>query len=420
MMAQESLHSDLRHACDARLTGDEAQEAAFHANVTSAYSCCMDPACTCSRATQPGQPPCSTCQELRAELCQYRLDQHEANQDAERARAQLCQELARNAAERDGLCSRHAEDRATQQQSHEDGLAALSQSLGERHSEAQAALRQELESAAGIAQAGLQAQHDAAAAEWESMLARRCSDSKLFSYAIRGHEGQAGCVPRQIFEAEPESVLARMYNGAWEYTRDDNGRAIVNSNPAHWPVILDWLSFGAVPDIPSKALIAECRYWQLDQLLAAMETEHKLLGTDDVFFSAKGRHHVEISSLSDSYSAGFRIKGHICNFVERLNAPAGEIRVLFNAFGSAWQLEVSKDGIFLGLLKGPETLCKSTRYSIGPALTTLLVNVGAATFKAGGHRLGNRWTEAQRLHLMHPKVLHLDGSVAIEVETFFK
>ena len=102
-------------------------------------------------------------------------------------------------------------------------------------------------------------------------------DSKLFRYSVRGGEGPqlSGCVPRQIFQAEPNSALAHIYSGKWEYATDGNGRAIVNSNPAHWPIIVDWLSFGTVPANPPDGLVSECRYWQLEGLLKALDGQAK-------------------------------------------------------------------------------------------------------------------------------------------------
>ena len=109
------------------------------------------------------------------------------------------------------------------------------------------------------------------------MLAQHKNDCKLFTFPVRGFEGPqlSGCVPRSIIQAEPNSAPAHTYNDKWGYATDDKSRAVINSNPAHWPMIQDWLSFGTVPKDPSGELISQCRYWQLDRLLAAIEAQSK-------------------------------------------------------------------------------------------------------------------------------------------------
>ena len=55
--------------------------------------------------------------------------------------------------------------------------------------------------------------------------------------------------------------------------KDEEGRTVVNSDPANWPLILNWLSFGTVPSDPSDSLLSECNYWQLEKLLAAINAK---------------------------------------------------------------------------------------------------------------------------------------------------
>lgn len=64
--------------------------------------------------------------------------------------------------------------------------------------------------------------------------------SKQFRFVIRGYKGNqaSGSVPMRIFDAEPDSALAQAYGGQWSHDWDAEGRAVVNSNPAHWPMIL--------------------------------------------------------------------------------------------------------------------------------------------------------------------------------------
>ncbi len=98
--------------------------------------------------------------------------------------------------------------------------------------------------------------------------------SKLFKFSVRGccaTSGLSGSVPHSIFLAEPASALAQAYSGQWDYAKDEEGRAVVNSDPDNWPIILNWLSFGTVPTNPTESLLSECRYWHLDRLLAAID-----------------------------------------------------------------------------------------------------------------------------------------------------
>ena len=105
----------------------------------------------------------------------------------------------------------------------------------------------------------------------------RGHDSKMFSFSVRGCSGPqlSGCLPKEIFQAEPNSALANMYNGNWECAKDSKGRAIVNSSPINWPIIVDWLSFGTIPCNPPDGLVSECRYWQLEGLLRALDAQAK-------------------------------------------------------------------------------------------------------------------------------------------------
>ncbi len=120
---------------------------------------------------------------------------------------------------------------------------------------AQAAVSERLQLEENLKQqmAELTEQHEAKLGEMASQMARRNVDSKQFKYIVRGRQEPAmsGSVPASIFGAEPDSLLNRAYNGDWDYARDAQDRACINSDPAHWPLILNWLSFGAVPQDPS-------------------------------------------------------------------------------------------------------------------------------------------------------------------------
>lgn len=80
-------------------------------------------------------------------------------------------------------------------------------------------------------------------------------------YAAVKFQASLEASPHQVFEAEPDSALAHMYNGNWEYYKDNQGRANANSNPVHWPLILNWLSFGTIPTHPTEEFLSECSFW---------------------------------------------------------------------------------------------------------------------------------------------------------------
>ena len=208
----------------------------------------------------------------------------------------------------------------------------------------------------------VQADQNAARAEWETMLARRDSDSKQFSFIVRGCEGPglSGSIPHQVFDAEVDSALARMYNGEWDYNKDAHGRATVNSNPAHWPIILDWLSFGTVPSNPTPELLSECSFWQLDRMLSAIsEKQDSRLEEPDAVDAVTSReedsHHFVIKKVDIDDSVGFELQGYICRFQQCIAEALVEKQALilkFSTVGRDWELRIYQKGCHLFLMKG--------------------------------------------------------------------
>ena len=49
--------------------------------------------------------------------------------------------------------------------------------------------------------------------------------------------------------------MNKTYNGEWAYAMDEKGRALINSDPANWPYIVNWLSFGPVPPSPTPGAV---------------------------------------------------------------------------------------------------------------------------------------------------------------------
>ena len=184
-------------------------------------------------------------------------------------------------------------------------------------------------------QAETLAELKAALAQAQAMHACRDSDSKQFGVIVRGCKGKlaSGSVPRQIFQAEPNSALAHSYDGDWEFVRDSEGRALVNSSPLQLPLILDWLSFGAVPEQPSKAFVSECTFWQLNKLLAAMQAQQNAEGS---LLEAAGKEndHFSVRKAARDGNHGFMLEGSFYKFVPRffrgrgLQSPLGFISSL--------------------------------------------------------------------------------------------
>ena len=196
--------------------------------------------------------------------------------------------------------------------------------------------------------------------EMTARIARRSTDSRQLKYMVRGSQDPArsGSVPLAIFEAEPDSVLNRTYNGEWEYAQDAEGRANVNSNPAHWPLILDWLSFGAVPRHPTPAFVAECKYWQLNRLLAKLKAadRQQMVASADrqqsiasaekqqsIAIQERGRHNLTLSHVIKNDRAGFNLCGTIEHFRSRFLKET-DVRISFEAFDQKWELVIDPYG----------------------------------------------------------------------------
>ena len=208
--------------------------------------------------------------------------------------------------------------------------------------------------------ASIMKRHEAQLAQAADMKRRQQADSSQFHYIVRGIQEatMSGSVPRQIFGAEPDSVLNHMYNGEWEYAQDDQGRAVINSDPEHWPLILNWLSYGAVPRHPSSAFLAECRYGNLDNLLCAVQQAAASTGVQSVKLDSPGKHNISVVRISKDGRAGFRLAGVIRSFSLRMHDEDEHglligTSVVFEAFGQKWTLNIDEEGIYLDLVSLP-------------------------------------------------------------------
>lgn len=152
-------------------------------------------------------------------------------------------------------------------------------------------------------------------------------------------------------------MLNQMYNSDWQYATDSHGRACINSDPAHWPLILNWLSFGSVPDQPSTGFLAECRYWQLDNLLARLQqdTDMAAAAANSISISTP-EHTFSISEVQEHDQAGFLLEGDIHDFVQqsaRESPQESGAVTRFKAFGINWFWTINRLGIQLHSLDGP-------------------------------------------------------------------
>lgn len=252
----------------------------------------------------------------------------------------------------------------------------------------------------------------------------------------------SGSVPRQTFDAELDSALAQLYNSKWQHATDNQGRAVINSNPTHWPMILDWLSFGAVPKAPSDNFIKECRYWQLDRLLAAMSRQEKLnllkdlpdpvCPRDTYVAAVDGSHHLEIRRCNVSSKSGdhvgFIAEGHIDNFAARL-AEAGNgslgcnLHLSFSAAGRKWNLQMHQQSLDVTMVEGADLQLRWLKCILGSGVERAHFNGPHDKWllRSSSGRVGGGWSfdRLAAAQLVHPSRLRADGSIDITLASCF-
>ena len=166
-----------------------------------------------------------------------------------------------------------------------------------------------------------------------------------------------------------------------------------------------------MPAIPSQAFIAECKYWQLDNLLRAVE----LADIQGICFCKPDNHSFELKPFHKDGRNGFRLQGRICRFIPRLE-EANPICVPFSAYGTDWQLEVKKAGAFLVLVKGPPCKQPEVTISFGPSESPWRSNsFPDRDLTAGEPGWGTPLSAAQLLHLQHPPYMDLSGSLLVGI-----
>ena len=278
-------------------------------------------------------------------------------------------------------------------------LEAANQALQAQHNQHEAVLQQ-LQDQHEAQLRQLSEQHEADMAVAPAMAASCNSSSDQFTYCVRGSRADSmqGSVPRSIFGAEPTSVLARMMNPEWQTARDDQGRALVNSDPSHWPLILNWLSFGALPDASSvtSAFLAECRYWQLDNLLEQLEASKPPTAPaepdiEKLFFTEEHLHDFTVRGLDAANGRAFILEGHVCNFLER--RATSSVRLEFRVYGALWRLSFRKSTakVSLCLLEGLPQTCSVFRWWLGPDARLGCFKCLQKQFVEGGNGYGRRY-----------------------------
>ena len=259
-------------------------------------------------------------------------------------------------------------------------------------------------------------------AEAADMTVRREQDSNQFSFTVRGHTTPdlSGSIPRQIFEAEPNSMLNKMYNGNWAYATDAAGRACINSNPAHWPLILDWVSFGVMPDEPTKAFIAECKYWQLDNLLSRLQQLERAASDEAAVAISTSKHTLSLTSIKATGRTGLQLEGSMHNFPDRFH-DTSEANVFFTAFGASWAVTISEDGAFLALRSGPSAKAAQVQISFGAREhQSLFVEVSDCDLHPQGDGWGCKWQAGNSLtKLQQPPYVDLKGSLRLKVRLLY-
>ena len=265
-------------------------------------------------------------------------------------------------------------------------------------------------------------------AEAKAMSARRERDQKQFAFTVRGHETLelSGCVPSQIFEAEPTSVLNKTYNGEWAYAKDDKRRACINSEPAHWPLIIRWLSYGAVPSLTActSDFIAECEYWQLENLLAKIKqlrTAEAIQHSLTVQAAKPSEHEIKITHHEEYGRGGFEVTGRIHNFVQRF-ASSKNVQVQFQVYGAYWALRIKERGVFLALDAAPsEKQIASYSIIFGPRHHSWqLPSYDNTEFVVNGSAWGAFWPgDDKGEKVQHYPCMDIQGSLQFSAKVLF-
>ena len=202
---------------------------------------------------------------------------------------------------------------------------------------------------------------------------------------------------------------------------DEQGRALVNSDPAHWPCIVSWLSFGTVPESPSQALISKCKNWQLDKLLAAMQTQsnapEKAVASpveETHVHAVAGSHHLEISKIIIAGNPGFKAKGRICRFQQRLYKAKDEtsaFKVGFSAAGRDWYIRFDQQKTALLMPGGSPVAISLFQITCGTSKNAWsMVSKDRSILSNRGIGFNS---DAEIL--LHPKMVNADSSMPVEL-----
>ncbi len=260
---------------------------------------------------------------------------------------------------------------------------------------------------------------------------------ELFHFSVRGGNADqlSGCVPRKIFDAEPDSALTalvRLFPGKDSFATDAKDKAIVNSNPAHWPIILDWLSFGTVPQDPPAGLRDECKHWELGHLLAALLLAEAQQRQGNAPEKSSSKNFQATREVVGS-SLVLKAQVYLENFSRRLAAldasGSQKLQIPIQLAGRDCMLEIGKFSYRTGPQQVEAGLWRSSiRITEGRP-----VNITHAKSVWGSHAtkivkeeerggyLPNQmscsipWAEMDNDKMMHPSMVTADGTMLVEI-----
>ena len=213
-----------------------------------------------------------------------------------------------------------------------------------------------------------------------------------------------------------------MYNGQWRYTKDERGRAIINSDPRHWPIIINWLSFGTVPDNPTSALISECKYWQLNRLLEAIDCARSVHVQN-----LPKIYQLHVSKTCSAGNVGFAAICHIYKFAVCFGEAINYTQriVYFTAAGRSWRLSFSQNDMHFIMTAGGDITCclVSCIWGLHGNVIAFRNPKGSRWHFEASDKIDKRshgWDiSKEAAKLMHPRILEPDSSIQLKIAVEF-
>ncbi|GAQ80921.1 hypothetical protein KFL_000660160 [Klebsormidium nitens] len=272
-----------------------------------------------------------------------------------------------------------------------DGLRAGTSKLQERVA-AEKRKRADISKEVSLLQSELERARKAVR-DLENATAARARESDRFYYVL-AFNGQVGSIPRSVLASAPESVLYKMYCGAWDYARDEDGRAIVTCHPDRWAAILEHLATGAVPLQRDSQLLEQARFWNLRRLVARLEA------------LTPG-----VTVRNDRDEMGFKARLTFVDVTSEYDKYGAELSLTYATPGKRWwKVKVDKDGVFQYPLWTPDTKLRkvTVRSKFGLLLhgRRLFADWETQEFSEGKVEKGwgHRWSDlGYSIHQLDPK-----------------